>query len=147
MFPPAIETGVFELTAFWLLNAAPAAHWLVSAFWTPSWKPPSPPQPYLQDDPPPTFCVRYWSWSVLALFETSVVAVDVAFWVAVLGPEETFPPAIETGTLALTAFWSLFERPAANWFVSAFWTPSWKPPSPPQPATQPPLEWSEDDGS
>ena len=50
------------------------------------------------------FWRRCWSWSVLALFETSVVAFDVAVCVALLGPEETFPPAIETGTLAFTAF-------------------------------------------
>jgi hypothetical protein len=29
------------------------------------------------------------------LFETSVAALDVAFCVAVLGPEEKLPPAIE----------------------------------------------------
>jgi len=40
----------------------------------------------------------------LALFETSVSAVDVASCVAELGPEEMFPPAIETGALPLTAF-------------------------------------------
>jgi len=40
----------------------------------------------------------------LALFETSVDAVEVAVWSAELGPEEMFPPAIETGALPLTAF-------------------------------------------
>jgi hypothetical protein len=60
--------------------------------------------------------------------------VDVAFWVAVLGPEETLPPAIETGTFALTAFWLLRAAPAASWLVWAFWTPAWNPPEPPQPA-------------
>src|SRR5689334_1707728 len=134
MFPPAIETGVFELTAFWFENAAPAAHWLVSAFWTPSWKPPAPPQPARHEELPPTFCVRPWSWSVLERFETSVVALDVAFCVAVLGPEETLPPAIETGTLALTAFCLLMAAPMASWLVPAFWTPAWNPPEPPQPA-------------
>jgi hypothetical protein len=38
------------------------------------------------------------------LFETSAVAVEVAFCVAVLGPEEMFPPAVEAGELPLTAF-------------------------------------------
>src|SRR6266498_2166748 len=102
-FPPAIDTGTLALTAFWSLFAIPSAHWFVSAFWTPSWNPPAPPQPALQE-PPPMFCVSVWSWSVLALFETSASAFEVAVWLALLGPEVTLPPAIDTGTLALTAF-------------------------------------------
>ena len=70
----------------------------------------------------------------MALFETSAFAVELAVCVAELGPELTLPPAIDTGTFALTAFWSLFATPRANWSVSAFWIPSWKPPAPPQPA-------------
>ena len=132
-FPPAIETGTFAFTAFWSLFAIPIAAWLVSAFWTPSWKPPGPPQP-ARHEPPPMFWLRCWSWSVLALFETSVVAFDVAFCVALLGPEETFPPAIETGTFAFTAFWSLFATPTASWLVWASWIPAWNPPAPPQPS-------------
>src|SRR5207247_2781502 len=92
---------------------------------------------------PPMSCFRPWSWSVLALLLTSVVALDVAVWVAPLGPEEMFPPAIETGVLAFTAFWSLLALPSAPWFVWAFCTPSWKPPAPPQPARHdpPPMSW------
>jgi hypothetical protein len=101
--PPAIETGTFALTAFWSLVATPTAACSVWACWAPAWKPPAPPQPAAQD-PPPMFWLRYWSWSVLALFETSVVADEVAVCEAVLGPELTLPPAIETGTFALTAF-------------------------------------------
>ena len=82
-------------------------------------------------------CFRPWSWSVLALFETSVVASDVAVWVAELGPEVMFPPAVETGAFPFTAFWSLFEMPSAHWFVSADWMPAWKPPAPPEPAERP----------
>src|SRR6476646_6108613 len=153
MFPPAVETGVFELTAFWSLNAAPAAIWLVSAFCTPSWKPPAPPHPAThcvfmsRPSQPhhrsPRFWCSDWSWSVFALFETSADAFDVAVCVALLGPEETFPPAIETGTFAFTAFWSLFAIPRAPWLVSALWTPAWKPPAPPQPARHepPPMFW------
>src|SRR4249920_3320165 len=44
-----------------------------------------------------------------------------------------FPPAIETGTLALTAFWLLAATPKAPWFVVAFWAPIWAPPGPPEP--------------
>ena len=69
-------------------------------------------------------CFRPWSWSVLALFETSVLALDVAVWVAELGPEAMFPPAVEDGALPLTAFWLLNAAPAAHWLVSAIWTPS-----------------------
>ena len=58
---------------------------------------------------------------------------DVAVCVAELGPEWTFPPAIETGELPLTAFWSLLAIPSAVWSVLAFCTPAWKPPAPPQP--------------
>src|SRR5215210_1468716 len=98
-----IETGTLALTAFWSLLAIPIAACSVSAFWTPSWKPPPPPQPSLQD-PPPMFWLRCWSWSVFALLETSAFAVDVAVWLAVVGPEETCPPAIAAGALPFTAF-------------------------------------------
>src|SRR5215208_4552566 len=148
MLPPATECGELPLTAFWSLLAIPRAHWLVSAFWIPAWKPPAPPQPasqeslpsclpsqrLWQESLPPMFWLSHWSCSVLALLETSVVAVEVAVWLALEGPELTFPPAIETGALALTAFWSLLAIPRAHWLVSAFWIPAWKPPAPPQPA-------------
>src|SRR6185436_5239373 len=112
MFPPATEDGAFPFTAFWSLLEMPSAHWFVSAAWTPAWKPPAPPEPaerlswpslpslpsLLQPQSfPPMFCFRRWSWSVLALFETSADAFDVALWLAELGPEEMSPPAIETG--------------------------------------------------
>src|SRR5215210_4560104 len=130
MLPPATETGAFAFTAFWSLLETPSAHWSVSAFWTPSWKPPAPPQPAKQPSLPslpslpsrpclpsrpslpshpqrllvPTFWRSDWSWSVLAVFETSVVADEVAVCDAVLGPELTLPPAIATGALPFTAF-------------------------------------------
>src|SRR5215210_4192654 len=115
MLPPAVACGVFEFTAFCSLTAAPTAACEVSAFWTPSWKPPGPPQPAtqsvrvacdLQPQPVlvPTSWRSDWCWSVFAAFETSAFAVDVAVWLAVLGPEETFPPAIATGALPFTAF-------------------------------------------
>src|ERR1044072_5492368 len=100
MFPPAVDAGELPLTAFWLLAAIPSAHCFGYAFWIPAWKPPAPPQPNRHEHPPPTVCARYWSWSVLALFETSAVALDDAFCVAVLGPEEMFPPAVEAGGVA-----------------------------------------------
>jgi len=42
---------------------------------------------------------------------------------AVLGPGVTLPPAIETGTLALTAFWVLSAAPTAACPVVALWSP------------------------
>src|SRR4249919_1071066 len=82
------------------------------------------------------FWLSDWSWSVLALFETSVLADEFAVCEAELGPEFTLPPATLTGTFAFTAFWSLFAAPAASWLVWAFWIPAWNPPAPPQPARQ-----------
>src|SRR5919206_4721384 len=147
MLPPAIEVGELPLTAFWSLFATPTANCSVLASWTPTWKPPFPPQPAEQPPslPPPlgslmsvriprgpqpqllapTFWFSVWSWSVLALLETSVVADELAVCEAVLGPELTLPPAIDTGTFAFTAFWSLLATPAASWPVCAFWIPAW----------------------
>ncbi len=84
------------------------------------------------------FWVSVWSWSVFALFETSAFAVELAVCVAELGPELTLPPAIDTGTFAFTAFWSLLAIPIAACCVSDFWIPAWNPPAPPQPALQEP---------
>ena len=102
--PPAIETGTFAFTAFWSLFATPIAPWWVSAFCTPAWNPPAPPQPMTQESLPPTSCCCDWPWLVVALLLTFVVAEELAVCVAELGPELTSPPAIETGTFALTAF-------------------------------------------
>src|SRR5918911_1641279 len=130
--PPAIDTGTFAFTAVWWLLETPRAACSVSAFWTPAWKPPAPPQPATHEESPPTFWSSCWSWSVFELFETSVVAVEVAVWSAVDGPLLTSPPAIETGTFALTAVWSLFAIPTAACWVVALWRPAWKPPAPPE---------------
>jgi hypothetical protein len=40
---------------------------------------------------------------------------------AELDPPETFPPAIVTGTFALTAFWLAFALAFAFWVVAACW--------------------------
>ena len=57
MFPPAMFTGTFAFTAFCLLTAREPADWDVSASCAPTWKPPAPPHPTLQDELPPTFWV------------------------------------------------------------------------------------------
>jgi hypothetical protein len=53
--PPAMVTGTFAFTAFWSLLAIPAATCFVSACWIPTWNPPAPPQPALQEPLPPMF--------------------------------------------------------------------------------------------
>jgi hypothetical protein len=53
-----------------------------------------------------------------------VVAFESAVCVALLSPEVMSPPAISTGALPLTAFWSLLATPIAACSVSAFWIPS-----------------------
>src|SRR5437763_1618694 len=130
--------------------AVEVAAWLASASCSPPCRPPAPPQPATQptlpsrpslpsqpQSLPPTCWLSSWSWSVFALFETSVVAVEVAAWLALESPELTSLPAMDTGTLAFTAVWSDLLTPRAACSVLAFWIPSWKPPEPPQPATQP----------
>ncbi len=73
---------------------------------------------------------------VSALFETSVLADEFAVCEAELGPDFTFPPAIETGTVAFTAFWSLFGGTGRQLVGLGIWIPAWNPPAPPQPAIQ-----------
>jgi hypothetical protein len=58
------------------------------------------------------------------------------FCVAELEPPETLPPAIETGTLALTPFCFAFAFELASWDVEASWDVDWACPEPPQPVTQ-----------
>ena len=66
----------------------------------------------------------------------------MAVWLALLSPPETSPPAMLTGTLALTAFWSASAFDAASWAVSDFWAESWACPAPPQPIRQlDPADW------
>src|ERR671935_2600440 len=135
MFPPATFTGTFALTAFCLLTASEPADCDVSASCTPAWKPPAPPQPALQDEPP-TFWVWSCFWVVSASFDEFASASELAAWLAELGPEVMFPPATFTGTFALTAFCLLTASEPADCDVSASCTPAWKPPAPPQPALQ-----------
>ena len=78
------------------------------------------------------FCV--WSSFVFGVVGDVGGGGEFAFCVAELEPVLTLPPAIETGTFALTAVWSLFAAPMATCCVWAFWIPAWNPPAPPQPA-------------
>jgi len=62
------------------------------------------------------------------------LAEESASCVALLEPPVMLPPAIETGALPLTAFWSLFARAPLHCSVFAICAPAWKPPAPPMPA-------------
>src|SRR5206468_12314921 len=75
-------------------------------------------------------------WVVPASFVALALADESASWLAVLEPLVTLPPAIETGTLALTAFWSLFAAATAPCFVFASCAPICAAPAPPQPSLQ-----------
>src|SRR5438093_1127420 len=121
------------------LSAAPPAPCWVVAFCVPAWVPLDPRRPAGQAWLPLGGCCCGWVWFVVALLFTFVVAVEPAVCVAELGPELTLPPAIETGTLALTACCLLCGTPTASCFVSAFCPPIWAAPVPPQPARQEPL--------
>src|SRR6185437_8620287 len=120
--PPAMLTGTLALTAFWLASAFDAASWAVSDFWAESWAWPAPPQPIRQLEP--ADWVWLLLWSVLARLPAALSAPLVAVWLALLSPPWMSPPAMLTGTLALTAFWlaSALERAACK--VAAPWLES-----------------------
>jgi hypothetical protein len=121
--PPAMLTGTFALTAFCLAFAFESASCFVKDAWITfcSWPlPPTPLPPHLQSDPsfePPTGWVGVAVWLVVLLLVAEEVPVFVNVWLAELGPLETLPPAMLTGTLALTAFWSAFASELASCFV------------------------------
>src|SRR6185436_17527818 len=89
-----------------------------------------------QDELPPTFWVWSCFWVVSASFFAFESALEAAAWLAELGPEVTLPPAMFTGTLALTAFWSLTAKESAFCVVSESCAPIWAAPAPPQPTWQ-----------
>ena len=59
------------------------------------------------------------SWLVVLVFDESALAELSADWLAELEPPLTEPPAIVTGTLALTAFWSADADELDCWLVLA----------------------------
>jgi hypothetical protein len=56
---------------------------------------------------------------VFAVFSALLSALFVAVWLALLFPLVIEPPAMFTGTLALTAFWLASASELAAWFVVA----------------------------
>ena len=75
-----------------------------------------------------------------ASFRAFESARESASCVAELAPPVMFLPAVEEGELPLTAFWSLSARAPAHCSVLASWAPAWKPPAPPLPLPEPPLQ-------
>ena len=143
--PPAIAVGVLAFTPFWSAHAEESASWLVLAFWKSACAWPEPPQP----TPQLSLLVCVWSasWLVSAEFEASELAELSRVWFAELSPPETSPPAIETGTLALTPFCLAPAFELASWSVVASCDRYWACPDPPQPARQLELldcDWSAD---
>jgi hypothetical protein len=70
----------------------------------------------LQLELPPVW-VGVAVWLVVPLLVAEEVPELVNVWLAELGPAETLPPAMLTGTLAFTAFWSAFALELASWVV------------------------------
>jgi uncharacterized membrane protein YjjB (DUF3815 family) len=56
-------------------------------------------------------------WFVVPLLLELLFAPFEAVWFAALVPPVTLPPAMFTGTFALTAFWFAFAAEAADWPV------------------------------
>src|SRR6516165_8780716 len=105
-------TGTLAFTAVWLALADENAPWSVAALWPEAWNCPAPPQPHWQSEP------AVWVWVlfcvVLALLPAPLTAPFRAPWLALFEPPETPPPAILTGTSALTAVWSAFADDPAS---------------------------------
>jgi hypothetical protein len=132
--PPATMTGTFALTPFCVAVADESADWSVLAVWLLSCACPEPPQPAWQ------LLLLDWLWdelwSVDAVLDAEESAELLLFCVAELVPLVTLPPAIVTGTFALTACWSAFAVESAVWLVDASWLDDCACPEPPQPTWQ-----------
>ncbi len=126
-------TGVFALTAFWLALALALAFCSVAAPCPMAWNWPEPPHPARHELPPPT-CVAVACCCVFARLTAAAPAALPAVWFAELDPPVTLPPAMVTGTLALTAFWFAFASDFAFCSVAAPCPTAWNWPEPPQPA-------------
>src|ERR1700753_1814910 len=112
MFPRAMLTGTLALTAFWLAFALERAACNVVAFCPESCAWPAPPQPITQLDP--ADCVWVFASLLFAPLPAPLTAPFAAVWFALDDPAVMFPPAMLTGTLALTAFWLAFALDAAS---------------------------------
>src|SRR4029453_12418370 len=114
--PPAIAIGTLALTASCFAVASASASCFVFADWSTFWLWPLPPQPAVQLELPPV-CVGVAVWLVVLEFDPSAVPVWGAVLFPALEPPSTLPPAIATGTLALTASCFASASASASWFV------------------------------
>ncbi len=94
--------GTLALTAFCAAVACDSAACAVADHCDEPCAWPAPPEP--ADGPELGSCDWSLCWLVLALLPALLPAPLDAFWVALLAPPFTSPPAMLTGTLALTAF-------------------------------------------
>src|SRR5436190_1422833 len=109
-------TGTSALTAFCSAFAFESASCFVEDAWITFCSWPLPPHPDLQLVLPPV-CVGVAVCSVPLVFDAVEVAVLLLFCVAELAPLFTSPPAMLTGTFALTAFCLAFAFESASCFV------------------------------
>ena len=114
-------TGTLALTASCLAFASASASCLVLDDWSTFWLWPLPPQPN-QQLVLPAVCVGVAVCVVVLSFDASAVPVLVRVWFAALDPPFTLPPAMLTGTFALTAFCLALASASASCFVLDDWS-------------------------
>src|SRR3954447_3765151 len=121
MFPPAMFTGTLALTASCLALASASGSCLVLDDWSTFCLWPLPPQPN-QQLVLPAVCVGVAVCVVVLELDASAVPVLVSVWFAVLAPPRMFPPAMFTGTLALTASCLALASASASCLVLDDWS-------------------------
>src|SRR5204863_79001 len=115
MSPPAMLTGALPFTAFWSAFAFDAAGCAVRAPCLEScaWPlPPDPNEPQPQDDFEPSDGGSDWVWVLLWVVPASLLALLSALLSVPSRRSSDLPwmspPAMFTGALPFTAFWSAF---------------------------------------
>src|SRR4029453_4774782 len=111
-----MPTGTLALTACCLALASASASCFVLDDWSTFWLWPLPPQPYQQLELP-AVCFGVAVCVVVLEFDAFAVPVFVRVWFAALDPPFTLPPAMFTGTFALTASCLAFASASASCFV------------------------------
>src|SRR5579884_2685706 len=112
-------TGTLALTAFWSARAREAASCAVRDSCPDAWYWPDPPLPA-----PPPLEVDWLCgllWLVLDELLAEELLLLLTAWLAELLPPLTSPPAMFTGTLALTAFWWALAWDRAACSVADAW--------------------------
>src|SRR5436305_802218 len=119
MLYPAMFTGTLALTVFCLALACDRAACKVAADCEFNCAWPEPPLPI----PQPELVDWLWllPWLVQALLFALLSALFAEFWLALLLPPETSPPATLTGVLPFTVFWWALACDRASCRVAAAW--------------------------